>query len=386
MFAGDMFLPAALMISSFLRSMIFTNPASSICAMSPVCSQPVGVDRLGGLLGLVAVAGHHRVARGPAARRRRRAGSRRPGSAVRRSPAGRRPAAPASRSRSSRTSPRPRRSGSRSRRRTRAPRSGHGAAPIMYHSQRSSPSRSRIFEKTASIGAVVRVRELGGHRLDPAARGGSCAARARSPAWSRCGCASSGSASIPASSAALSFSQIRGTAAAERRMGVGHVREHLRHVGTAGDRVPPDHLRVVAETTVGDVGVRQERDDRAAGPRMADGVDPAALARSRWRGSAGLPSAVRSCPTCRSASGCRPAGPPATALRSRTPGRARRPRARRASSASSAAARRARPGARPHRPAPSPPARGRGTPPRPRTRGCAASPSRNAICSGEEVL
>ena len=40
MFAGDMFLPAALMISSFLRSTIVTKPSASISATSPVCSQP----------------------------------------------------------------------------------------------------------------------------------------------------------------------------------------------------------------------------------------------------------------------------------------------------------------------------------------------------------
>ena len=40
MFAGDMFLPAALMISSFLRSMIVRNPSSSIRPMSPVRSHP----------------------------------------------------------------------------------------------------------------------------------------------------------------------------------------------------------------------------------------------------------------------------------------------------------------------------------------------------------
>ena len=40
MFAGDMFLPAALMISSFLRSTILRNPSSSSSPMSPVCSQP----------------------------------------------------------------------------------------------------------------------------------------------------------------------------------------------------------------------------------------------------------------------------------------------------------------------------------------------------------
>ena len=40
MFAGDMFLPAALMISSFLRSMIDRKPSSSIRPMSPECSHP----------------------------------------------------------------------------------------------------------------------------------------------------------------------------------------------------------------------------------------------------------------------------------------------------------------------------------------------------------
>ena len=40
MFAGDMFLPAALMISSFLRSTILRKPSSSSAPMSPVWSQP----------------------------------------------------------------------------------------------------------------------------------------------------------------------------------------------------------------------------------------------------------------------------------------------------------------------------------------------------------
>ena len=42
MLAGDMFLPAALMISSFLRPVIVTYPSSSMAAMSPVCSHPPG--------------------------------------------------------------------------------------------------------------------------------------------------------------------------------------------------------------------------------------------------------------------------------------------------------------------------------------------------------
>ena len=40
MFAGDMFLPAALMISSFLRSTIFRKPSSSNSPMSPVSRKP----------------------------------------------------------------------------------------------------------------------------------------------------------------------------------------------------------------------------------------------------------------------------------------------------------------------------------------------------------
>ena len=40
MFAGDMFLPAALMMSSFLRSTIFRKPSSSNSPTSPVWSQP----------------------------------------------------------------------------------------------------------------------------------------------------------------------------------------------------------------------------------------------------------------------------------------------------------------------------------------------------------
>ena len=40
MLAGDMFLPAALMMISFLRSTIRRNPSSSIDPMSPVWSQP----------------------------------------------------------------------------------------------------------------------------------------------------------------------------------------------------------------------------------------------------------------------------------------------------------------------------------------------------------
>ena len=73
MFAGDMFLPAALMISSFLRSTI-VHVAVLVDLADVAGVQPaVGVDRLGGLLGQVAVAGHHDRRSASAARRPRRA-------------------------------------------------------------------------------------------------------------------------------------------------------------------------------------------------------------------------------------------------------------------------------------------------------------------------
>ena len=40
MFDGAMFLPAEVMISSFLRSTIAKKPSSSRVPMSPVCTQP----------------------------------------------------------------------------------------------------------------------------------------------------------------------------------------------------------------------------------------------------------------------------------------------------------------------------------------------------------
>ena len=62
MFAGDMFLPAALMIISFLRSTIFRIAVVVELADVARVQPAVGIDRLGGLLGHVAVADHHELA------------------------------------------------------------------------------------------------------------------------------------------------------------------------------------------------------------------------------------------------------------------------------------------------------------------------------------
>ena len=51
MAAGDMFFPAALMISSFLRPVIVTYPSSSVAARSPVSSRPPGSVRDGAACG-----------------------------------------------------------------------------------------------------------------------------------------------------------------------------------------------------------------------------------------------------------------------------------------------------------------------------------------------
>ena len=57
-----MFLPPAVTMMSFLRSVILTKPSASISAMSPVWSQPSGVEHLGRRGGILVVAAEHRVA------------------------------------------------------------------------------------------------------------------------------------------------------------------------------------------------------------------------------------------------------------------------------------------------------------------------------------
>ena len=77
MFAGDMFLPAALMISSFLRSTIHRKPSSSMRADVAGVQPAVGVDRLGRAGRGARGSRHHDARRGPAPRRRRPGAARR---------------------------------------------------------------------------------------------------------------------------------------------------------------------------------------------------------------------------------------------------------------------------------------------------------------------
>ena len=57
MLDGAMFLPAEVMISSFLRSTIAKKPSSSRVPMSPVCTQPSSSMSVGGGVLLAVVAG-----------------------------------------------------------------------------------------------------------------------------------------------------------------------------------------------------------------------------------------------------------------------------------------------------------------------------------------
>ena len=64
MLDGAMFLPAEVMISSFLRSTIEKKPSSSIGADVAGVQPAVGVDQVGGRLGPAVVAGGHDRAAG----------------------------------------------------------------------------------------------------------------------------------------------------------------------------------------------------------------------------------------------------------------------------------------------------------------------------------
>ena len=80
-FCGAMFLPPAVTMMSFLRSVILTKPSASISAMSPVWSQPSGVEHLGRRRRDPCSSRRRPCRCGSGARRRRRCGARSPGSA-----------------------------------------------------------------------------------------------------------------------------------------------------------------------------------------------------------------------------------------------------------------------------------------------------------------
>ena len=66
-------------------------------------------------------------------------------------------------------------------------------------------------------------------------------------------------------------------AAEERRVGIGDMGEHLRHLRTTCDRGAPHHCAVMAESPIGDVRVGKEGHHRPPGARPGNRVDPAAL-------------------------------------------------------------------------------------------------------------
>ena len=206
-----MFLPAALMISSFLRSTIARSRRRRSSPTSPVCEPAVGVERLGRLLGPVAVAAHHAARRARAARRRRRARARRPATAGRRC----------------RSAPRPRGLQVPAPHVSDMPHSsaswipiawknsitsrGVGAAPTLTATTSSSPSIARRPANSSPSACCDRRRELVRHRLAAPARSRTACSEASS-APSTSARASSGCAPSIVSRPALSFSQMRGTA------------------------------------------------------------------------------------------------------------------------------------------------------------------------------
>ena len=62
MFCGAMFLPPAVTMMSFLRSVIVTKPSASISAMSPDAEPAVGAEHRRRRLGILVVAGEDRLA------------------------------------------------------------------------------------------------------------------------------------------------------------------------------------------------------------------------------------------------------------------------------------------------------------------------------------
>ncbi len=225
----------------------------------------------------------------------------------------------------------------------------HGAGSATHvGSQRSKPQAGADLGEDRLVGPRPGARELGIHRL-----AGLLGPHLAHPELDRLQCgrplASSGSAWMPASSAAISFSQTRGTA--PKRVGrasivCSNTRAGSGQVATVSPRSSACRRDIVrsAMCALGETRSRSRR-ARALGRRRARGTG-----RARCDGSAGHPWAARSSQTCRSESRRRRAPLRARRTRSRTPGCRLRSRGAARTTERRSARRRARPSAAPRQP------------------------------------
>ena len=224
--------------------------------MSPVWSQPSSSIASRGLLRLVAVAGHDErpADQHLAVVRELDLGARRgraDGPDLDPLRAGCR-----CRSRRSRTCPTAPRAGCRSRGRTRSPRAAWAPRPRSP----TRPGRARAGRGSSTARARPPWRApSAGHVL----RRATFRRPTSSAHWVACFFAASCSASMPASIAAFSFSQMRGTAKNQVGLHLGQVGHHLARVGAAGGGEAHEHRQVVRAGPLGDVRHRQPRDDAA---------------------------------------------------------------------------------------------------------------------------
>ena len=323
MFAGDMFLPAALMMISFLRSTIVSSRRRRSrrcrrCAASRRRRSPRRSSRAG-------------CGSRPSPRRRARA-ARRPRPAGARCRGG--PTVPILIRSGGLTAPTPQvsdmphssPSGMPIAWKNTSTSRGVGAAPTLTATASSSPSIARSPANSSRVALGGLRRDVLGHRLAGLLE--LDLRRARRQPGTVCSPCGERWPSRPA----LSFSQDPRHREEPRRLDGRQVGDDLARVRAGRHRHREDDRQVVVRHALGDVRRRQPRDHlRPVGEldhrRRADRAPPAGCGARAAR-----PWAARSCRTCRSASRRRRARPRASAARGRSPGRRPRRRPRRPSS------------------------------------------------------